>query len=165
MASGGARRGSGPKPKPTAIKLLEGNPGKRKLNENEPKPETGIPTCPDWLTKDAKNEWKRLAKTLHQMGVLSTTDRAAFAAYCESWARWKEAEEHITNEGTVIVNGKGDQVLSPWVGKSEKAQRLMLQSAAELGLTPSSRSRIVAVGEANRNPADEMEAILRKGAR
>ncbi|MEQ8198694.1 MAG: phage terminase small subunit P27 family, partial [Clostridiaceae bacterium] len=29
----------GRKPKPTAIKVLEGNPGKRPLNKNEPKPE------------------------------------------------------------------------------------------------------------------------------
>lgn len=28
----------GRKPKPTAVKVLEGNPGKRSLNTNEPKP-------------------------------------------------------------------------------------------------------------------------------
>ena len=30
---------SGRKPKPTAVKVLEGNPGKRSLNRQEPKPE------------------------------------------------------------------------------------------------------------------------------
>ena len=33
---------AGRKPKPTAIKELEGNPGKRKLNKKEPKPEKGM---------------------------------------------------------------------------------------------------------------------------
>ena len=34
---------SGRKPKPTAVKALEGNPGKRSLNTGEPKPEeTGL---------------------------------------------------------------------------------------------------------------------------
>ena len=36
----------GRKPKPTALKLLEGNPGNRPLNIAEPRP-TGVPNCPD----------------------------------------------------------------------------------------------------------------------
>ncbi len=40
---------AGRKPKPTAVKKLEGNPGKRKLNKNEPVPAKGMSTCPDWL--------------------------------------------------------------------------------------------------------------------
>ena len=34
---------AGRKPKPTAVKKLEGNPGKRKLNSKEPVPAKGIP--------------------------------------------------------------------------------------------------------------------------
>jgi len=52
---------TGPKPKPTAIKILEGNPGKRPLNLNEPKPLQIAPECPDWLLAEAKKEWNRLA--------------------------------------------------------------------------------------------------------
>ena len=37
------------KPKPTAVKKLEGNPGKRKQNTKEPVPGKGIPYCPKWL--------------------------------------------------------------------------------------------------------------------
>ena len=33
---------AGRKPKPTALKKLEGNPGKRKLNTKEPNPGKGI---------------------------------------------------------------------------------------------------------------------------
>ena len=39
----------GRKPKPTAVKVLEGNPGKRSLNTGEPKPEKKAPRCPAWL--------------------------------------------------------------------------------------------------------------------
>ena len=45
---------AGRKPKPTAVKKLEGNPGKRKLNSKEPVPAKGIPACPDWLMPEAK---------------------------------------------------------------------------------------------------------------
>ncbi len=49
----------GRKPKPTALKVLEGNPGKRPLNLNEPKPEKKAPKCPSWLEPEAK---KRMEK-------------------------------------------------------------------------------------------------------
>ena len=39
----------GPAPEPTALKILAGNPGKRKLPENEPQPQ-GTPICPAWLS-------------------------------------------------------------------------------------------------------------------
>lgn len=71
---------AGRKPKPTAIKELEGNPGKRILNKKEPKPEKGMPVCPEWLLPEAKAEWKRLSDKLNQMGVLTEVDMVAFAA-------------------------------------------------------------------------------------
>ena len=86
----------GRKPTPTAIKELEGNPGKRPLNQNEPKPKKTVPSCPKWLDKEAKKEWRRLAAKMEQMGVLSEVDMAAFAGYCQCYARWKENEEFIS---------------------------------------------------------------------
>lgn len=68
----------GRKPKPTAIKVLEGNPGKRPLNANEPKPEKKSPKCPSWLEPEAKKEWRRMAKVLERLGVLTEIDAAAF---------------------------------------------------------------------------------------
>ena len=83
----------GRKPTPTAIKELEGNPGKRALNDKEPKPQKKAPACPKWLEDEAKKEWRRLAKQMEQLGILTQVDMAAFAGYCQAYARWKEAEE------------------------------------------------------------------------
>ena len=74
----------GRKPKPTAIKELEGNPGKRPLNDAEPKPAKKAPPCPKWLEPEAKKEWRRLSKQLEQIGVLTEVDQAAFASYCQA---------------------------------------------------------------------------------
>lgn len=52
---------AGRKPKPTTLKKLEGNPGKRKLNTKEPVPTKGMPDCPKWLLPGAKEEWKKLS--------------------------------------------------------------------------------------------------------
>ena len=61
----------GRKPKPTTVKKLEGNPGKRKLNTKEPVLAKGMPACPDWLIPEAKKDWERLAKSVNQMDVLT----------------------------------------------------------------------------------------------
>lgn len=151
---------AGRKPKPTAVKKLEGNPGKRKLNTKEPVPATGMPTCPNWLLQEAKNEWKRLAELMNQMGVLTEVDRAAFAAYCQSYARWKEAQEHIDSDGSIFETDKGYQQQTPWVGIANTNQKLMMQAASEFGLTPSARSKIVAGNTKGRGTEDEMEALL-----
>lgn len=140
------------KTKPTAVKKLEGNPGKRKLNSKEPVPAKGMPACPDWLMSEAKKEWERLAELMNQMGVLTEVDMAAFAAYCQSYARWKEAQEHITSGGSTFETDKGYQQQTPWVGIANTNQKLMLQPESEFGLTPSSRSRIIAGNSKAKEP-------------
>lgn len=151
---------AGRKPKPTAVKKLEGNPGKRKLNTKEPVPAKGMPDCPEWLLPEAKKEWERLADLMNQMGIPTEVDMAAFAAYCQSYARWKEAQEHIDSEGSTFETDKGYQQQTPWVGIANTNQKLMLQAASEFGLTPSSRSRIVAGSAKGKELEDEMEALL-----
>lgn len=116
---------AGRKPKPTAVKKLEGNPGKRKLNKKEPIPAKGMPECPDWLLPEAKKEWERLADLMNQMGVLTEVDMAAFAAYCQSYARWKEAQEHITSDGSTFETDKGYQQQTPWVGIANTNQKFV----------------------------------------
>ena len=119
---------AGRKPKPTAVKKLEGNPGKRKLNKKEPVPEKGMPDCPDWLLPEAKTEWERLCEKLSQMGVLTEIDMAAFAAYCQSFARWKETQEQtipssltssvlkdlVRLSGILLKYGRADYCLHTW---------------------------------------------------
>ena len=151
---------AGRKPKPTALKKLKGNPGKRKMNTKEPVPGKGMPDCPKWLLPEAKEEWKRLCQKLSDMGVLTEVDMAAFAAYCQSYARWKEAQQHIDEEGSTFETEKGYQQQTPWVGIANTNQKLMLQAASEFGLTRSARSRIMAASGAVKDDVDEMEALL-----
>ena len=153
----------GRKPKPTAVKVLEGNPGKRELNTFEPVPKkTSLPKCPDWLEEEARNEWHRLAKNLFELGLLTDLDVQAFASYCQAYARWREAEEFITQHGSLIKTKSGYWQQVPQVSIAHQNQKIMMQAAAEFGLTPSSRSRIIADQAASRE-ADEMEMLLLSG--
>ena len=62
----------GPKPKPTELKLALGNPGKRKLPTDQPKPNKSkrVPTAPKELGKVGKAAWRRLVKVLEPLALL-----------------------------------------------------------------------------------------------
>jgi phage terminase small subunit len=70
----------GRKPKPRMLRLITGNPGRRPLKEAELAPDTDIPEPPPELNQSARAEWDRLAEPLHRAGILTTLDRAVFAA-------------------------------------------------------------------------------------
>ena len=150
----------GRKPKPTALKILEGNPGKRPLNENEPIPPKGTVKCPTWLEPEAKKEWKRLAPSLEAMGVLTQADLTAFAGYCQAYARWKEAEEFITQHGSIVKTPSGYWQTVPQVSIAQTYLKIMNKLAEQFGLTPSSRSRIIASDGSPVDATDEMENLL-----
>ena len=152
----------GRKPKPTAIKELEGNPGKRQLNANEPKPERKAPECPEWLEDDAKAEWYRLAEQMERLGILTEVDMAAFAGYCQSYARWKAAEEFISKNGAIVKTPSGYWQQVPQVSIAQQYLKDMQKFCEQFGLTPASRSRIVS--DNGKDESDEMmENLLSLG--
>jgi P27 family predicted phage terminase small subunit len=140
----------GRKPTPTHLKIVRGNPGKRRLNAAEPAPERVMPSPPVELCADARLEWERVAGELHRIGVLSGIDRAALAAYCQAYGRWVVAERAIAKmaerdqltEGLMIKTTNGNAVQNPLVGTANKAMADLVRYAAEFGMTPSARSRI-----------------------
>ncbi len=135
----------GPKPKPTAIRRMEGNPGKRGYNHAEPQPPEGVPDCPSHLNAAARDEWDRLAHMLHDMGVVTAVDRAALAAYCQCYGRWVEAEEKLQTTPMLLKTSTGYVQQSPWLSIANKQLELMGRYMTELGLTPASRSRIATI--------------------
>ncbi|MFC6644444.1 phage terminase small subunit P27 family [Granulicella cerasi] len=150
---------AGRKPKPTIIKQLSGNPGKRRLNKSEPSFSAGA-TCPKHLDKVAKAEWKRIAADLTTSGLLTSVDRSALAAYCVAFSRWIKAEELLEREGLVIVSPKSGYAMPhPAVSISNTAMTLMHKFASEFGFTPSSRSRIN-VAAPTKTKADPLDAFF-----
>jgi P27 family predicted phage terminase small subunit len=150
----------GAKPKPTNLKIIEGNPGKRPLPKNEPKPKPTTPGCPRFLTTAAKWEWKRVAPELARLGLLTIVDRTALAAYCQSWADYKEAIKWMKENGkTYSVNaGGGRQYRSyPQVKIADAALKQIRAFCTEFGLTPSARARMQTLQTID---DDEMENLL-----
>lgn len=140
----------GRKPKPTALKLIQGNPGNYPLPKHEPKVDPALPDPPSFLSFEAREEWTRVARELYLIGVLSAFDRAALAAYCQAYGRWEIAERKLNEsrerdrnfDGLIVSTTQGNAIQNPLIGIANTAMREMLKAAAEFGMTPASRARV-----------------------
>ncbi len=102
-----------------------------------------LPTCPSWLCGDARREWRRLAPVLHAQGRLDASSRAVFAAYCSAWGEYTAAEQQIAAQGEVLTDAGGKQYPNPRLKIRDAAAGRLMKAAAEMGLTPASRGRVV----------------------
>ena len=143
----------GTRPKPTRLKLLAGNPGKRPLNEREPQPTlvASLPKPPRHLSAAGREEWLRVGDFLLRTRVLTEADLTALSAYATFYGRWMAAECEIKRKGILVPAGKNSKVRmqNPMLAVANKAFQQVSQLLGEFGLTPSSRTRIIAAEAAD----------------
>lgn len=77
-----------------------------------------VPQPPSTLSEDARARWVDVAPALAQRGRLDTE---TLAAYCQVWARWRQAEGGIAKAGQLVKNAKGRVVASPLVAMANQA--------------------------------------------
>jgi P27 family predicted phage terminase small subunit len=145
-------------PVPFIVRKLRGNPGKRSLRK-APEPAL-LPKCPEppeWLHEYAKQEWWRTAPELHVLGLLSSVDVACLAAYCSSYALWRQASEEL--DKLLIETQAGDPRRSPLIKIIRDAASDMVRYAGEFGLTPVARTRI-AQGIHQPKPPSKFDGLL-----
>ena len=150
-----ARRG--PPPQPTDLRLLRGNPGKRRINTREPKPRLACPSCPRWLSPAAKRAWRETVPVLKQMRILTRIDRDALAAYCQTYARWKAAEQFLDQHGEVYPlrddTGKIRYMQPfPHVAIARSHLQMLRSYQQEFGMTPSARTRVHEIPDLEEDP-------------
>jgi P27 family predicted phage terminase small subunit len=129
--------------KPTALKLIEGNPGKRALPKNEPKPvaPNALPEPPERFGPDAVAEWLRTGPVLHKMGLITLSDLPMFEAYCEAWGGYVSAQRAYASE-PLVEGQKGNLVRNPAAQISRDCLDKAISLARDFGMTPASRTRI-----------------------
>jgi P27 family predicted phage terminase small subunit len=92
---------------------------------------------PSYLSKDAKAEWRLVAPILiDERRVLTVADLATLANYCIATATMMQAHRETELHGLVLEDGKRNPASTILI----QAQQQQLRAAAELGLTPASRS-------------------------
>lgn len=142
----------GPKPKSTALRILEGNPSKRPFNDLEPACE--MPAVkPSVIAADelASLEWDRLTAAMPP-GLYTAADVAVIATYCQAWALMIRAQKEIDENGVMFTifeecEKTGEMmpvktIVSPAVKVWKAASETLLKTADRLGLSPGVRSRL-----------------------
>jgi len=113
------------------------------------------PPVPAWLSAEAKREWKRVVPILVERRILTTADLGSLENYCVAIGTVREMERHLQRDGHV-VEVEGVLKRHPGVGIQSDAMTRARLLAAELGLTPVSRSRPAVRGE---NAGDDLDFL------
>lgn len=161
----------GPKPSPTNVHHLRGNPGRRPLNDTGAvEPDVEIPDCPKHLLPEARKFWKRMGPQLEKLGLIAKIDQPSFALVAQEWAWlvWHETllqreikqlehkraawESDPANAGKPFAGGDGFTIPTPngsftynphWVARNRHSQQLD-RYLASFGMSPSSRGKVTA---------------------
>jgi phage terminase small subunit len=110
-------------------------PRKRRKSKRDPVPPPESPrnriplAAPEWLDADARAEWERLAPTLHATGHVTSADHAVFVVYCRAWAEY-------ARDARAEVPATGD--------RRDRLQLNVIRAAGALGLTPTTRPKVLA---------------------
>jgi P27 family predicted phage terminase small subunit len=147
---------SGPKPKPTHLKVLVGNPGKRRLPSDEPKPAPSRPRAPDGMSERAARVWRYIVPRLDELGLLTQVDRYMLRALCDAVAKYEAATEALDASG-LLVKGRrsGEPVRNPLASIQHQAFGELVQVAAMFGLDPADRVRLAGAASPSRLPTLE----------
>ena len=179
----------GPKPKPAAVKIAEGNRGKRKIIKSTvPGPldllPPTAPRAPSYLSPVAKREWAKLVPVLVQRGTVQVEDVYMLANFVEAVATLLEAREQLAAINAarrlIIANGKktikkmgargkvsstetsgGTMQVNPLLYIVRDQVGIISKLAAEFGLSPASRARLqLEARTAAPDAVDPLESIL-----
>lgn len=134
MGARGPRPGTGGRPrKALSEKILEGNPGKRKLKvldfekiatepegaDMPPPKEFLSATQRDGSKLSAGDIYKEAWEWLEQRGCSSLVSPALLERYAMSAARWIQCEEAVSKYGYIGKNSTGQPIPSPYVTISQ----------------------------------------------
>lgn len=154
----------GPKPTPTKMKKLKGNPGKRKTNKKK-EPMAGgfsITKPPAHLSLVAKQAYKDLVAIVGPEGMklLDKADSMAVEILSETYSEWREAHDEVIKFGMTqeVETKSGDKMMrrNPAVGVRADAAKRLVSLMGEFGLTPSSRSKLIAGEGGVEDPLTEL---------
>ena len=131
----------GRRPKPAALKILQGNAGKRPIPE-EFHGDKSLPEPPKDLSAGAKKEFLRISKLLTKAGILDQLDVVSLSNYCKIYDRMIKAEKDLKRNGSVMTDKYGAPVISPYFKVVSQCLEQLKFYFSSFGMTPSDRAKM-----------------------
>lgn len=129
--------------KPTGLKLVEGNRGKRAINKQEPDPEyLNDLAAPSFLSAGAADVWNEIAQNLRNARLLTKLDVPMLAMGCEALARYRKLTAESNTESQDIGSKESEKdawVLTTTQSMSFKQAMTVFQ---QFGMSPAARTKI-----------------------
>lgn len=149
---------AGRRPKPAEEKRRAGNPGKRRIPDDEPVPVPGTPKRPAFLTGEARREWDRLVAILEGEHRLSLSEAPALEKLCVAHARWMRLRAVCDSPTTkLLVKTEIGEKPNPVFQMERLASEQCRKLYNDFGLTPGTRAR-VRTGHKPKDPTAAKEA-------
>lgn len=151
---------------PTAIKELNGNPGRRPLPQEEPKPEACLPDAPEHFDFEHQQKFNEVARILYNSRVLTVADTIAVEMLVRAIMGTQKAVSDVEHAGTTSLSGGQTPTLmvSPEYKVMKYERDHLLSMLREFGMTPSSRASIKVADVPKLDPLAEMLARRQKRA-
>ena len=156
--------------KPTPLKLVD-NAKARHTKETLDGRQNGEPegcsdklSPPKSLSNEARKEWRRIVKLYRQLDakIINDLDVATLAAYCESTAIYRRAQEEYQNRPLVYMNADGRPAENPYVTIMRREGQNIAKYAEQLCLSPVGRARMGVAAAKKEAESDPMAAYLNK---
>lgn len=132
---------AGRPPKPSRMRHLEGNRGKRPIPNGIGS--HGSPLMPQHLDDEQRGIWRQIEAGMPP-GLLTLADSQAIERMCVAWARFRECQRKIAQLTLFSRGSTGQLAMSPIVRIQNLAAREMHLAGEALGLSPVARARISA---------------------
>ncbi|MCG3463114.1 phage terminase small subunit P27 family [Xenorhabdus bovienii] len=136
---------------------MRGNPSKRPINKNEPKPPTGVPPTPKYFDKQGKYWFKRMAEELDALGVMSQLDAKALELLVEAYVEYRHHCDTLEQAGYTYptTSATGDKIIKahPAAVMKADAWKRLRAMLGEFGMTPSTRAKV------NMNSPDQADPL------
>jgi P27 family predicted phage terminase small subunit len=125
------------------MRVLDGNAGKRPVNDLEPVPAGKLEEQPppDVLSEAQKKVWRQAIKSAPP-GMLRHLDESVLTVWVVACERHADAAKKVSELGSLLKSKMGTPYDNPYLHIMNKQAAILLKAAAELGFTPSSRSRV-----------------------
>lgn len=130
----------GRKPKPTHLKVIEGNPGKTSISKKKRYVPEGF-RVPSDLSLQEKKYWKQLVK-IASHGLLRACDAQALKRYVVALCIYDRAKSDLEKSSLLVRSKNGTPIHNPLLGMLNRQTDILMKLESEFGFTPVSRSRL-----------------------
>lgn len=130
--------------KAKVVSIDRTSPDENKPNEAESESRSVFdpPKMPKFLKGAARKHWKELVDNLMKHRLINELDADILAMYCQTYARWLDADHALEQEGMFQNTPNGYVQYRPEFTAWRDLTAQALKLASQLGLTPPARFKM-----------------------